>query len=397
MTTPVISADPTTRTPAPEISFADCWITDAAQQAAQRVLASGWVTTGPESVAFEREFAGRVGAQHAVSVSSCTAALELALRSLGLVEGAPVLTSTMTFCGAVHAIGHAGLRPVLVDIDPITGMPTPDTVSRAVQGSDAPPAAMVLTHWAGDPADRATLAAAAGLLESQVVEDAAHGLGAELAGRPVGSGPTVCFSFYATKNLPIGEGGMVTTPDPDRAAWIRRTRLHGMSQDAWRRYLPGGTWRYDVAGPGLKANMTDVQAAIGRAQLGSLAHWQIRRAGLAARYDARLGGVAGIRLPHRPTARAGRHAWHLYAVQLPAGTRDRVAETLARRGVGTSVHFIPVHRLTYFKELAPAQGLPGADEMFARLLSLPLYPRLAAAQVDVVSDELTNAMQGADQ
>jgi dTDP-4-amino-4,6-dideoxygalactose transaminase len=301
----------------------------------------------------------------------------------------------MTFCGAVHAIEHAGLRPVLVDVDPATGMPTEDTVARAAASCDGRPAAMVLVHWAGDPFDRAALAAAAGLPEDRVVEDAAHGLGASHAGEPVGSGPMVCFSFYATKNLPLGEGGMVTTDDPDRAAWMRRTRLHGMSQDAWRRYLPGGSWRYDVAEPGLKANMTDLQAAIGRAQLRSLDEWQTRRSLIAARYDAHLMSVPQVRRPHRPDARSGRHAWHLYAVQLPDGaTRDRVAETLAREGIGTSVHFIPVHHLTHFSTLAPHGGLPGADRMFDGLLSLPLYPRLTADQVDAVASTLVDALEG---
>jgi dTDP-4-amino-4,6-dideoxygalactose transaminase len=206
----------------------------------------------------------------------------------------------------------------------------------------------------------------------------------------------VCFSFYATKNLPIGEGGMVTTDDPDRAAWMRRARLHGMSRDAWRRYLPGGSWRYDVAETGLKANLTDLQAAIGRAQLLMLETWQSRRHRLAARYDAQLAAVPGVRAPHRSTTPGDRHAWHLYAVQLQdAAARDRTAEVLAGRGIGTSVHFIPVHRLTHFAGLTPPGGLPGADRMFDRLLSLPLYPRLAATQVDDVVHAVADALEGA--
>jgi dTDP-4-amino-4,6-dideoxygalactose transaminase len=379
-----------------DVSFADCWITPAAQAAAQRVLASGWVTTGTESQAFESEFATYVGAAQAVTVSSCTAAIELALRSLRLDRDSLVLTSTMTFCGAVHAIEHAGLRPVLVDVNPETGMPTPETVARAVESCERRPAAMVLVHWAGDPLDLGPLAAAAGLPADRVVEDAAHGLGSSWGGTDVGTGSAVCFSFYATKNLPVGEGGMVTTDDPDRAAWIRRTRLHGMSQDAWRRYLPGGSWRYDVAESGLKANMSDLSAAIGRAQLAALPEWQDRRALLAARYDALLAGVPGVRLPHRPDPARGRHAWHLYAVQVEEGrSRDDVARGLAERGVGTSVHFIPVHRLSHFSGLAPPGGLPGADVMFDRLLSLPLYPRLTTGQVDDVAAALADELEGA--
>jgi dTDP-4-amino-4,6-dideoxygalactose transaminase len=249
-------------------------------------------------------------------------------------------------------------------------------------------------HWAGDPLDRAALAEAAGVGLDRVVEDAAHALGTEHRGVRVGGGAAVCFSFYATKNLPVGEGGMVTTDDPDRAEWILRARLHGMSHDAWRRYLPGGNWRYDVAEAGLKANLTDLQAAIGRAQLGSLDGWQARRARLAARYDARLMTVPGVQLPHRPAVTDGRHAWHLYAVQLTEAPRDLVVEALARRGISTSVHFIPVHHLTHFAGLVPRGGLPGADSMFERLLSLPMYPRLTAGQVDRISDELSDVVDG---
>ncbi len=378
-----------------DIPFADCWITEEAQAAAARVLKSGWVTTGMEAAEFEAEFASWVGAADAVSVSSCTAAIELALRSLRLAPGSLVLTSTMTFCGAVHAIEHAGLRPVLMDVDPDTGMPTPATAGRAAHTCDGRPSAMVLVHWAGDPADVASLAAAAGIAPERVVEDAAHALGTVHQGRQVGTGSAVCFSFYATKNLPIGEGGMVTTDDPDRAAWIRRARLHGLSQDAWRRYLPGGSWRYDVAETGLKANLTDLQAAIGRAQLGSLAEWQDRRARLAARYDARLLPLPGVRLPHRPGVAAGRHAWHLYAVQLTGADRDEVVAGLSQRGVSTSVHFIPVHRLTHFAPLVPPGGLPGADLLFDRVLSLPMYPRLTAGHVDRVTDALADVLDGA--
>ncbi len=378
------------------IPFADCWITEPARAAAQRVLASGWVTTGVECTAFEAELAAYVGAPHGVAVSSCTAAIELALRSYGLPAGTAVLTSTMTFCGAVHAIEHAGLRPVLVDVDPDTGMPTTDTVARAAATCEGRPGAMVLVHWAGDVLDRAALAAAAGLPEDRVVEDAAHALGSAHRGVPVGSGAAVCFSFYATKNLPIGEGGMVTTDDPDRAAWLRRARLHGMSQDAWRRYLPGGSWRYDVAEAGLKANLSDLQAAIGREQLAFLPAWQEARAALAERYDAGVADLPGVRLPHRPEPADGRHAWHLYAVQVDGGvSRDEVARTLAERGVGTSVHFIPVHRLTHYSPLTPPGGLPGADLMFERLLSLPLYPRLSLDRVDDVVSALADVLEGA--
>ena len=255
---------------------------------------------------------------------------------------------------------------------------------------------MVHVHWAGDPADTDALAAAAGVPRDRVVVDAAHALGTRVGPTPVGSGPAVCFSFYATKNLPVGEGGMVTTDDGDKAAWLRAARLHGMSADAWRRYLPGGGWAYDVLDAGLKANMTDVQAAIGRAQLAHLDAWQRRREAIASRYDRLLSQIPGLRLPHRPREGAGKHAWHLYPVGLGTSEdgRDAVIRALGSLGVGTSVHFIPVHRLTYFASAAlrPPSGLPGADAMFSDLLSLPMYPRLSDTQVDHVVGALARVL-----
>ena len=382
--------------PAPDrIPFADCHIVAGSRRAAQRVLESGWVTTGPEVAAFEAEFAAYVGAPYAIAVSSCTAALELSLRYLRLPEGAPVLVSDLTFCGAVQAIVHAGLRPVLVDVSPVTGMPTPETTHAAhlrCGGAEA----MVVVHWAGDPADVAALAAAADLPLDRVVEDAAHAVGTAHGDRRVGDGAAVCFSFYATKNLPIGEGGMITTDDPERAGWLRRARLHGMSADAWRRYLPGGGWRYDVLEAGMKANMTDVQAAIGRGQLAQLPRWQELRAHHAARYDRWLTDLPGLALPHRPEPGEGVHAWHLYPVRVvdPERSRDEVMAALDAAGVGTSLHFIPIHHLEYFGRVAdvPPEGLPGAETIFSQLISLPLYPRLRDAQTHRVADALADAL-----
>ncbi|MFE1836188.1 DegT/DnrJ/EryC1/StrS family aminotransferase [Streptomyces sviceus] len=374
-----------------DVPFATTWISPEARRAAQRVLTSGWVTTGHETERFEDDFAAYVSAARAVAVSSCTAALELALRALGLPAGTPVLVPALTFCGAAQAILHAGLRPVLVDVDPDTGTATPGTVAAATAACGRPGAMMVL-HYTGAPAPVAELAEAAGLSLADVIEDAAHALGATVGERAVGSvSRATCFSFYATKNLPIGEGGMVTTDDQPLADRIRRARLHGMSADAWRRALPGGSWRYTVDEAGLKANMTDVQAAIGRAQLGHLDDWQERRQALAGQYTAALEAVPGIE-PLRPPA-PGRHARHLQVVRVleSYGTgRDELIERLAEQGIGTSVHFIPLHHMPYFRRTAiiPAGGLPGADTLFPQLLSLPLYPHLSERSVDRVCAQL---------
>jgi dTDP-4-amino-4,6-dideoxygalactose transaminase len=276
----------------------------------------------------------------------------------------------------------------------VTGMPDTATTQLAARTCGGP-AAMVALHWAGDPVDVDALADAAGVPASRVVVDAAHAVGTSWNGQAVGPGAAVAFSFYATKNLPIGEGGMVTTDDPRTADWLRRTRLHGLSTDAWRRYLPGGSWRYDVAEPGLKANMTDLQAAIGRAQLRHVPDWQDRRTQIAAWYDEGLRGVPGLALPHRPLPDAGRHGWHLYAVRiLPSfgPTRDQVIEALRELNIGTSVHFIPIHRLSYFGRVCsqPPGGLPGAERHFEQVLSLPMHPQLDHEQVRRVCRALAN-------
>jgi dTDP-4-amino-4,6-dideoxygalactose transaminase len=362
-------------------------MTDQARAAAQRVLRSGWVTTGPECAAFEQELAAYLGQPHVVSVASCTHALELTLRALRLEPGAAVLTPSLTFCGAVAAIAHAGYRPVLVDIDEATLTPDQKAVAVAVARAGRP-AAMVVCDLGGYPVDAAALADAAGLPYSRVIVDAAHGPGGDVGRAAAATAPfATCLSFYATKNLPIGEGGAVATHDEELAGWLRSVRLHGMNKDAWRRYLPGGSWRYDVPEIGFKANLTDLQAAIGRAQLAALPGWQARRAELFARYDAALGDAVVLPLRHPG------HARHLYQVRV--ARRDELAAQLAEAGIATSVHFIPVHRLTGYAQLLGGDecaSVPVTDRVADELLSLPLYPGLSDGAVDRVSDCLNELL-----
>lgn len=377
------------------VTFSRAVFGPAVRSAVLRVMDSGWVTSGPEVLRFEREFARYVDAEFAVAVSSCTAALEISLRGLRLAPQASVLLPTTTFCGALNAVLHAGLAPVLVDVDPVTGNATSDTVHRAL-AAGVRPAAMVALHLGGYPAPVAELAEAADLPLSRVVEDAAHAVGTSVGDRPVGgAAAAACFSFYATKNLAIGEGGMVTTNDAHLAETARRLRQHGMSRDAWRRYLPGGSWRYDVEEPGLKANLTDVQAVIGRVLLRELPSAQRRRQRVAGRYRARLEGTRGVTVPEPPTT--GRHGWHLYAVAIDprsGHTRDEVAAALSRRGVETSVHFIPLHRMTAYRAMAATVpgGFPGAEARFERTLSPPFDQHLTDIDVDLVCAELARVM-----
>jgi dTDP-4-amino-4,6-dideoxygalactose transaminase len=362
--------------------------------AVERVLRSGWVTTGPECVAFEDELAAWLGVDHAIAVSSCTAAIELSLRALHLPAGARVLVPSITFCGAVEAIVHAGLVPVLADVEPGSGQVSPRTCAAAAREAGGVQAMLAL-HYAGDPAPVPALAEAAGIGLDHVVEDAAHALGTRTEdGYVGGTSRATCFSFYATKNLPIGEGGMITTRDEELAAWLRTARLHGMTSDAWRRYLPGGSWRYSVEEAGLKANLSDVHASIGRVQLRHLDAWQERRREIAARYRAGLEGLDGLGLPTESLP--GGHAWHLYVVRVRAELgihRDELSRLLGEQGIGTSVHFIPLHHMPRYREVAwmPADGLPGADAVFEETLSLPMHQGLTDAEVDIVVEALVHA------
>jgi dTDP-4-amino-4,6-dideoxygalactose transaminase len=370
-----------------EVPFSVPSLAESAGAAVEQVLASGWLTTGPACVRFEEALAAYLDQPHVVTVASCTQALELSLRALHLAPGARVLTPSLTFCGAVGAIVHAGLRPVLVDVDEATLTPTPQTVADAVTRTGRP-AAMVVCDLGGYPVDHVALADAAGLPYQRIVVDAAHGPGGTVGRADSATAPfATCLSFYATKNLPIGEGGAVVTHDPELAAWLRSARLHGMSKDAWKRYLPGGSWRYDVLEVGHKANLTDLQAAIGLAQLAALPRWQQRRRELVDRYDATLASRLG-----RPARHPG-HAFHLYQVLVP--NRDGVAAYLAERQVATSVHFIPVHRLTGYRELlGPDEvvAVPVTDRVADRLLSLPLYPDLPDAAVDRIAGLLAELL-----
>jgi dTDP-4-amino-4,6-dideoxygalactose transaminase len=374
------------------VPFTKVEICAEARNAVDRVLASGWVTTGQEVAAFEEEFADFVRARHAVAVSSCTAALELSIRGLRLRPGAKVLVPAVTFCSAAHSVLHAGAQPVLVDVDPATQQVTEETAARAAHAAGGVDAMMVL-HFAGAPVPVADLASAVGLPLDRVVEDGAHGLGTWVHGRPVGGlSRATSFSFYATKNLPIGEGGMLTTDDDALAAYARRARLHGMSRDAWARYTPGSNWRYSVELDGLKANMTDVQAAIGRMQLRHLPDWQLRRRAIARRYTERLAGIPGLGLPGMQVD--GIHAWHLYVVRVQPDfglDRDTFIELLSSWGIDCSVHFIPLHYFPYFRTRLGVPALPGAEQAASEVVSLPMYPALSDDAVDRVSLAITAA------
>ena len=358
-------------------------------------LESGWLTTGPRVAAFEQAFAEYAVATHAVAVNSCTAALHLSLLASGVQQGDEVVTSPLTFCATANTIVHAGATPVFADVDPQTGNLDRDAAADAIGGRTV---ALLPIHYAGRPADLPALRALADAHGLRLIEDAAHCVEGISGGRKVGAiGDFTCFSFYATKNLTTGEGGMVTTNDAEAAAFMRTASLHGMSRDAWSRYTPGGRSDYDVVMPGFKYNMMDLQAAIGLHQLAALEERLTRREAIWRAYDE-----AFERLPlHRPVpvAEGDRHARHLYTVcvdEREAGvTRNQLQERLASRGISTSVHFRALHLHPYYRDrFQLRRGMfPAAEAVSDTTLSLPLSAGMPAAAVERVIEAVHESLR----
>jgi dTDP-4-amino-4,6-dideoxygalactose transaminase len=298
----------------------------------------------------------------------------------------------MTFTATAAVIEHLGARPVLADVDPVTLNLDPAAVAALVTGSTR---AVVPVHFAGQASDMDALQTIARDHGLAIVEDAAHALPTRSGGRMVGTiGDATCFSFYVTKTITTAEGGMVTTDRDDIAERVRTMRLHGMNRDAWKRYSKEGSWAYDIVAPGFKDNLPDLAAALGIPQLKKSDAFRARRAEIARAYDAGLVGVPGVRIPQ--VLDPDGHAWHLYVIRVAEGEltidRDRFIRALTARGIGVSVHFIPLHHHTYWKErygYGP-NDFPNADDAFRQILSLPIYTGMSDADVARVIEAVTN-------
>ncbi len=357
-------------------------------------LRSGWVTTGPKVKQFETDFAAYTGCDHAIAVSSCTAALHIALTALGVGPGDEVIVPTLTFCSTANVVVHLGATPVLVDVGEDFNVDV-ETFAAAITPRTK---ALVPVHFSGQACDLTAIYALARRHRLAVVEDAAHAAGSEYGGHRIGARAhrdllgevphIVCFSFYATKNLTTGEGGMIVTSDHALAERMRLLSLHGMSRDAWKRYTGSGSWYYEILDAGYKNNMTDIQAALGIHQLRKLDRFIEVRARYAARYSGAFADLPEITVPLVHAGRA--HAWHLYVIQLALErlTIDRAQfiQELRLRNIGTSVHFIPVHLHPYYQERFGYRpgSLPEAERFYERILSLPLYPGMTEQDVDDV-------------
>lgn len=358
-------------------------------------LRSGWITTGPKTKEFERRFAAYVGSCHAIAVNSCTGGLHVALAAAGIGPGDEVIVPTMTFCATANVVIHLGATPIIVDVKPDTLNIDPQRLEAAITPRTR---AVIPVHLYGHPCDMDSINEIAKDHQLLVVEDAAHAVGAEWHGRRVGTlSPATAFSFYATKNLTTAEGGMITTDDDEYAEKMRIWTLHGISHDAWKRYSAEGSWYYEVVAPGFKYNLTDLQSALGLHQLARLEAMTQRRAELASRYTEGLSDLPAIELP---ACHSGvRHTWHLYAIRLRLSmlTIDRATfiEQLRAEGIGTSVHFIPLHRQPYYADrfgFEPSD-FPVADAAYERLISLPLYTRMSERDLDDVVEAVRRVVQ----
>jgi dTDP-4-amino-4,6-dideoxygalactose transaminase len=358
----------------------------------KEALESGWITTGPKTHQFEAEFAAAVGAKHAIAVNSCTAAMHLALETVGLGRGDEVITTPYTFAATAEVIRYFDARPVFVDVDPYCLNMRPDLLVSAITERTK---AIIPVHIAGLPAEIERICQVARSYNLPVIEDAAHAFPAKFNDVMIGAiGDFTCFSFYATKTITTGEGGMICTNNDAWAEWCRIMALHGISKDAWKRYTAEGSWYYEIVAPGFKYNMTDVAAAMGLAQLAKAERMWRRRREIAQMYTAAFRAYPELQVAHDKVG--CQHAWHLYMLRLNLDQlridRARFIEELKKRNIGASVHFIPLHIHPYYKETYgyKPKDFPVAYREYQRTISLPIYSKMSDDDVSDVIDAVTH-------
>ena len=352
-------------------------------------LKSGWITTGPKTKLFEEKFREYIGSKYAIALNSCTAGLHLALVAAGVNRNDEVITTPYTFAATGEVIVQTGARPIFVDVEKNGLNISPKALRNAITSKTK---AIIPVHFAGLPCQMAEILEVARENNLIIIEDAAHALSAKYNGQMVGNiGDITVFSFYATKNITTGEGGMVTTNNPELADKIRLLSLHGLSRDAWKRYTAEGSWYYEIVDSGYKYNMTDIQAAIGLHQLKKVDSFQRAREDLVKMYDEGFKDVPEIIIPYRENALT--HAWHLYVIQLKPEllniNRNQFIEELFKYKIGTSVHFIPLHLHPYYRNnFVFNGGFPNAEYACERVISLPLYPAMTSENVKYVIDSV---------
>ena len=359
-------------------------------QAVVETLRSGWLTTGQKAKQFEKEFADKVGASHAVALNSCTGALHLALEAVGVTAGDEVIVPTMTFAATAEVVHYCKALPILVDCKSDTLNIDVEALEQCITPRTK---AIIPVHFAGQSCEMNRILEIARAHDLKVIEDAAHALPAKYQQRMVGAlGDITCFSFYATKTMTTGEGGMATTENLEWAEKMRVLSLHGISRDALNRYTPEGTWYYEIGYPGYKYNLTDIAAALGIAQLHKCDRFGTIRKRYASMYNEGFREIPEITVPY--VGEGVDHSWHLYVIQLDLERlrigRNEMIDLLKRQGIGTSVHFIPLHLHPYYRDnygYTP-KDYPVASEVFERIISLPIYPKMTEAEVQYVIEVL---------
>ncbi len=377
------------------LPFALPSITDAEIDAVVATLRSGWLTTGPQTKQFERAFAAYVGVPHAVALNSCTAALHLALDAVGVGPGDEVILPVTTFTATAEVVRYRDATPVFVDIDPDTFNIDPSKVEGAVTERTR---AIIPVHIGGRPVEMDPLLDIARAHGFVVIEDAAHALPARYKGRMAGTlGDLAAFSFYATKTITTGEGGMLTTANAEYAARATLMSLHGISKDAWKRYTAEGSWYYEVEEAGYKYNMTDLASSLGLVQLGRCDELWMARKAIADAYNTAFADLDSVQIPDVAPHIA--HSWHLYILKLDPSALDinraEVIRALHGRNIGTSVHYIPLHLQPYWRRLgghAP-EDFPVALNTYERVFSLPIYPSMTAQDVADVCTAVTDVVR----
>ena len=352
-------------------------------------LRSGWLTTGQKTVTFEKHFAEFVEASHALAVNSATSGLHLALEAVGVGSGDVVITTPYTFTATAEVIRYLGADPVLVDIDPKTFNINPELIREAIEKHDNVKA-IIPVHFAGQACEMDEILAIAKEHDIKVVEDAAHALPTTYKGKIIGSlSDITVYSFYATKTIATGEGGMVTTENEDYLKRMKTMRLHGINRDVFDRYTSNKpSWFYEVVEPGFKYNMTDVAASLGIHQLKKANDFQERREWIANQYNEAFKDLP-MRVPHIDHPEET-HSWHLYVLQLELEKmnvdRDKFIELMAKENIGTSVHFIPLHLHPYWRDRYnyKPEDFPIAYDVFTRAMSLPIYPKMTDKEVEAV-------------
>ncbi len=365
-----------------QIPFHKTHTTQQEVDAVVEAIESGWLTMGPKTIEFEKMFKDFVGSREAVSVNSATAALHLALKAIGLKRGDEVIVPTNTFVATAEVVTYFDAVPILCDIEEDTHNIDVSKIEALITQKTK---AVMPVHFAGQPCDMDEIYTIAKKYGLKVIEDAAHAMPSSYKGVKIGGlleSDITCFSFYATKTLSTGEGGMATTNSSDYAKNMKINRLHGISRDAWDRYTAKGSWYYEIVDNGNKYNTTDINSAIGMVQLKKQDMLRDKREYIAKKYNEAFRNHPKITVPYVKEDRIS--SWHLYVIKID--NRDEIIEHLKTKGIGCSVHFIPVHKHPYYKEKYgySNKDYPIANKVFEKSLSLPIYPDMNDEEIEYV-------------